>query len=97
MSDEYRIEGSDKVIRLEKRGRGFRRLITAINDLPLYGIIDATHPSLVRELELLIDKLKTLIAENNQSLTKFYMPEEQVMNSDPLQNDIINEYTKKGT
>ena len=31
MSDEYRIEGSDKVVRLEKRGRGFRRLITAIN------------------------------------------------------------------
>tara|TARA_A100001011_G_scaffold36959_2_gene35111 strand:+ start:1341 stop:1634 length:294 start_codon:yes stop_codon:yes gene_type:complete len=97
MSDEYRIEGSDKVVRLEKRGRGFRRLITAINDLPLYGIIDATHPSLVRELEMLKDKLKTLIAENNQSLTKFYMPEEQVMNSDPLQNEIINEYTKKGT
>ena len=46
---------------------------------------------------MLKDKLKTLIAENNQSLTKFYMPEEQVMNSDPLQNDIINEYTKKGT
>ena len=97
MSDEYRIEGSDKVVRLEKRGRGFRRLITAINDLPLYGIIDATHPSLVRELEMLKDKLKTLIAENNQSLTEFYMPEEQVMNSDPLQIDIINEYTKKGT
>jgi len=32
MSDEYTIGSDDKVARLEKRGRGFRRLITAIND-----------------------------------------------------------------
>ena len=61
MSDEYTIGSDDKVARLEKRGRGFRRLITAINDLPLYGIIHATHPSLVNELELFKDKLKKLI------------------------------------
>ena len=39
MSNEYTIESDGKIARLEKRGRGFRRLITAINDLPLYGII----------------------------------------------------------
>jgi len=50
VSDEYTINSDDKVARLEKRGKGFRRLITAINDMPLYGIIDATHPNLVREL-----------------------------------------------
>ena len=49
MSNEYTIGSEDKVARLEKRGRGFRRLITAINDLPLYGIMEATHPSLVQE------------------------------------------------
>ena len=38
MSDEYTIGSDDKVARLEKRGRGFRRLITAINDLPLVVI-----------------------------------------------------------
>jgi len=97
MSDEYRIEGSDRVVRLEKRGRGFRRLITAINDLPLYGIIHATHPSLVNELELLKDKLKTLIAENNKSLSEYYLPREESINSDPLKDNIINQYTQKGT
>lgn len=96
MSDEYTIGSDDKVARLEKRGRGFRRLITAINDLPLYGIIHATHPNLVNELELFKDKLKTLISENNTSLAQHYIPNES-LHSDPLQDQIINEYTKKGT
>ena len=96
MSDEYTIGSDDKVARLEKRGRGFRRLITAINDLPLYGIIHATHPSLVNELELFKDKLKKLISENNTSLAQHYSPSES-LHSDPLQDQIINEYTKKGT
>ncbi len=96
MSDEYTIGSDDKVARLEKRGRGFRRLITAINDLPLYGIIHATHPSLVNELELFKDKLKKLISENNTSLATHYSPNE-ALHSDPLQDQIINEYTKKGT
>lgn len=96
MSDEYTIGSDDKVARLEKRGRGFRRLITAINDLPLYGIIHATHPNLVNELELFKDKLKTLISENNTSLAQHYSPNESLY-SDPLQDQIINEYTKKGT
>ena len=38
MSNEYTIESDGKIARLEKRGRGFRRLITAINDLPLYMV-----------------------------------------------------------
>jgi len=96
VSDEYTINSDDKVARLEKRGKGFRRLITAINDMPLYGIIDATHPNLVRELELFKDKLKTLISENNTSLAQHYSPNES-LHSDPLQDQIINEYTKKGT
>ena len=96
MSDEYTIGSDDKVARLEKRGRGFRRLITAINDLPLYGIIHATHPSLVNELELFKDKLKKLISENNTSLAHYYSPNE-ALHSDPLKDQIINEYTTKGT
>ena len=95
MSDEYRIEGSDRVVRLEKRGRGFRRLITAINDLPLYGIIHATHPTLVNELELFKDKLKNLISENNNDLAQHYTKES--LHSDPLKDDINNQYAQKGT
>lgn len=96
MSNEYTIGSEDKVARLEKRGRGFRRLITAINDLPLYGIMEATHPSLVQELERFKDSVKLLIAENNRELTKFYIPEDSSYRTDPMQGDIINEYTKKG-
>ena len=42
MSNEYTIESDGKIARLEKRGRGFRRLITAINDLPL--LEQVTYP-----------------------------------------------------
>ena len=97
MSNQYTIGSEDNVARLDKRGRGFRRLITAINDLPLYGIMEATHPNLVKELERFKDSLKVLIAENNQELTKFYAPEDSSFSSDPMQDDIINQYTTKGT
>ena len=104
--DEARhVEAFNKYIQTRQRmmypiGNGLKSLLDKIlTDLKGYSfrtlVIDNTmradHAALIQ------DKLKTLIAENNQSLTKFYMPEEQVMNSDPLQNDIINEYTKKGT
>ena len=95
MSDEYTIGSDDKIARLEKRGRGFRRLITAINDLPLYGIIHATHPTLVNELELFKDKLKNLISENNNDLAQHYTNES--LHSDPFKDEINNQYAKKGT
>jgi hypothetical protein len=95
MSNEYTIESDGKIARLEKRGRGFRRLITAINDLPLYGIIEATDPNLIKQLEVLKDRVKDLISENNNDIISYYVPSEPD-NSDPLKDKINNLYSDKG-
>lgn len=95
MSNEYTIELDSKIARLEKRGKGFRRLITAINDLPLYGIIEATDPNLIKQLEVLKDKLKNYISDNNSDIASYYVPKEPET-SDPLKQEIIDSYTQKG-
>jgi hypothetical protein len=95
MSDEYTIQSDGKIARLEKRGRGFRRLITAINDLPLYGIIEATDPNLIKQLEVLKDRVKDLISENNSDITSYYVPKEPE-SSDPLKEEINNQLAEKG-
>lgn len=95
MSDEYTIQSDGKIARLEKRGRGFRRLITAINDLPLYGIIEATDPNLIKQLEVLKDRIKDLISENNSDITSYYVPKEPE-SSDPLKEEINNQLAEKG-
>lgn len=87
MSNEYTIETDSKIARLEKRGKGFRRLITAINDLPLYGIIEATDPNLIKQLEVLKDKLKNYISDNNSDIASYYVPKEHET-SDPLKQEI---------
>ena len=87
MSNEYTIELDSKIARLEKRGKGFRRLITAINDLPLYGIIEATDPNLIKQLEVLKDKLKNYISDNNSDIASYYVPKEPET-SDPLKQEI---------
>ena len=95
MSNEYTIELDSKIARLEKRGKGFRRLITAINDLPLYGIIEATDPNLIKQLEVLKNKLKNYISDNNSDIASYYVPKEPET-SDPLKQEIIDSYTQKG-
>lgn len=95
MSDEYTIQSDGKIARLEKRGRGFRRLITAINDLPLYGIIEATDPNLIKQLEILKDKLKNYISDNNSDIASYYVPKEPET-SDPLKQEVNDLYTQKG-
>jgi hypothetical protein len=95
MSNEYTIESDGKIARLEKRGRGFRRLITAINDLPLYGIIEPTDPNLVKQLEILKDRIKEVISENNTDISSYYMGHEPDR-TDPLKDEINNAYMEKG-
>jgi hypothetical protein len=95
MSNEYTIETDSKIARLEKRGKGFRRLITAINDLPLYGIIEATDPNLIKQLEILKDKLKNYISDNNSDIASYYVPKEPET-SDPLKQEVNDLYTQKG-
>ena len=95
MSDEYTIQSDTKIARLEKRGRGLRRLLTAISDLPLYGIMEATDPNLIKQLETLKEKLKEYITENNKDLAIYYIPND-INNTDSLQNEINNAYINKG-
>ena len=43
-----------QITQLEKRARGFRRIISALNDLPMYGI----NPSIDKILYVRIGELK---------------------------------------
>lgn len=97
MSDEYTIQPDNPITRLEKRGKGFRRLITAINDLPLYGIVDATHPNLIRKLESLKDYLKTEIGNNNTAIANYYTPTDDKLETDPLKEKIVDSFIERGT
>ena len=51
----------NEVTRLEKRQRGLQRVISAINDLTIYGIYPTNFPKLVGALEHSKDHIKAEI------------------------------------
>ena len=55
------ITPDNEVIRLEKRQRGLQRVISAINDLTIYGIYPTNFPKLVGALEHSKDHIKAEI------------------------------------
>ena len=55
------ITPDSEVIRLEKRQRGLQRVMTAINDLTIYGIYSTNFPKLVGALEHSKDHIKAEI------------------------------------
>ena len=55
------ITPDNEVTRLEKRQRGLQRVISAINDLTIYGIYPTNFPKLVGALEHSKDHLKAEI------------------------------------
>jgi len=59
-----------QITQLEKRARGFRRIISSLNDLPMYGI----NPSIDKILYVRIGELKThlkkKITRNNEKLNE---------------------------
>ena len=55
------ITPDNEVTRLEKRQRGLQRVISAINDLTIYGIYPTNFPKLVNALEHSKDHVKVEI------------------------------------
>ena len=47
-----------KITQLEKRARGFRRIISSLNDLPMYGINPTIDKMLYVKIQDLKDHLK---------------------------------------
>jgi len=55
------ITPDNEVTRLEKRQRGLQRVISAINDLTIYGIYPTNFPKLVKAAEHFKDHVKVEI------------------------------------
>jgi len=60
------------ILQLEKRARGFRRIISSLNDLPMYGINPTIDKILYVKIETLKDHLKKKIQKNNEKLNEIY-------------------------
>ena len=61
-----------QITQLEKRARGFRRIISALNDLPMYGINRHLDKILHVRIDALKDHLKLKITKNNEKLNEMY-------------------------
>ena len=60
------------ISQLEKRARGFRRIISSLNDLPMYGINPTIDKILFVKIEALKDHLRKKIQKNNEKLNEIY-------------------------
>ena len=61
-----------QIRQLEKRARGFRILIAALNDLSMYGINSAIDKMLFVRIGELKEHLKKKITRNNEKLNEHY-------------------------
>ncbi len=59
-----------QITQLEKRARGFRRIISALNDLPMYGINPSIDKILYVRIGELKNHLKKKITRNNEKLNE---------------------------
>ena len=71
--------------------------MTAINDLTIYGIYSTNFPKLVQVAEHCKDHFKAEIQATKKRIIELGGETVEEVYTSPLaQNDIINEYTKKG-
>jgi|TARA_R110000796_G_scaffold21746_1_gene63843 hypothetical protein len=61
-----------QITQLEKRARGFRRIISSLNDLPMYGINPTIDKMLYVKIDDLKDHLKKKIQRNNEKLNEIH-------------------------
>ena len=61
-----------QITQLEKRARGFRRIISSLNDLPMYGINEHLDKILHVKIDALKEHLKLKITRNNDKLNEMY-------------------------
>ena len=60
------------IAQLEKRARGFRRIISSLNDLPMYGINPTIDKMLYIKIDDLKAHLKKKIQRNNEKLNEIH-------------------------
>ena len=61
-----------QITQLEKRARGFRRIISSLNDLPMYGINPTIDKMLYVKIDDLKAHLKKEIQRNNEKLNEIH-------------------------
>ena len=86
------------ISQLEKRARGFRRIISALNDLPMYGINPTIDKILFVKIEALKEHLKQKITKNNEKLNEIYTTSiDSLLDDDGQINnniDVVDEKSK---
>ena len=83
------------ISQLEKRARGFRRIISSLNDLPMYGINPTIDKILFVKIEALKDHLKLKIQKNNEKLNEIYTTSVDSLLDDDGQSGLVTDATKK--
>ena len=92
------ITPDNEVTRLEKRQRGLQRVISAINDLTIYGIYPTNFPKLVKAAEHFKDHVKVeiqatkkrIIELGGTTVEEHFSSLEHVNNIDPL-TEVVDE------
>ena len=79
------------ITQLEKRARGFRRIISALNDLPMYGITPQIDKMLYVRIGELKEHLKKKITRNNQKLNEIHTTSVDSLIDDDGQGGVIGE------
>ena len=84
------------IAQLEKRARGFRRIISSLNDLPMYGINPSIDKILFVKIETLKEHLKKKINRNNEKLNEIYTSSvDSIQDDDGTSSMILKEENKK--
>ena len=80
-----------QITQLEKRARGFRRIISALNDLPMYGINSLIDKILYVRIGELKEHLKKKITRNNEKLNELHTTSVDSLIDDDGQGGVIGE------
>jgi|TARA_B100002003_G_scaffold242949_1_gene266690 hypothetical protein len=80
-----------QITQLEKRARGFRRIISALNDLPMYGITPTIDKILYVRIGELKEHLKKKITRNNEKLNELHTTSVDSLIDDDGQGGVIGE------
>jgi|TARA_B110000114_G_C15024824_1_gene370464 hypothetical protein len=78
-----------QITQLEKRARGFRRIISSLNDLPMYGINERIDKILHVKIDALKEHLKLKITRNNDKLNEMYTESVDSLSDDDGQQGTV--------
>ena len=90
------MTNESQIAQLEKRARGFRRIISSLNDLPMYGINPVIDKILFVKIETLKEHLKKKINRNNEKLNEIYTSSvDSIQDDDGTSSMILKDEIKK--